>query len=370
MTETRVPYVPETVTPPGATIAELLAEQGMTQKELALRMGRPQKTINEIIKGKAAITPDTALQLEKIFETPADYWLTHEAHYRAFLARRTEEQDLAASAASLEWLNRMPVRELKERGYLPNLQNRGRNKLALLQSLLRFFAVAAPEDWERVYGRLPACYRRSQVELSDPYAMATWLRLGELQAMELPVKQFDREQFLSVLAEMRNLTVLPPAQFIPQLQSMCAEVGVVVAIVPALPRARISGAARRYGGRPLIELSLYGKTNDRFWFTFFHEAAHVLYHSQRMVYLDDGGDGSAEEREANAFAADLLIPPSFNTELATLRSKHEVLSFAERIGIHPGIVVGRLQHQRIIDQSWMNELKETIDYHVGARQER
>ena len=71
--------------PPGEIIAELLEERCLSQKELARRMGRPQKTINEIIHGKAALTPETAYQLEMVLGTPASYWLTHEAHYRAYL---------------------------------------------------------------------------------------------------------------------------------------------------------------------------------------------------------------------------------------------------------------------------------------------
>ena len=92
MTETRILYQPKSITAPGETLSDLLEEQGMTQTELAKRMGHPLKTINEIINGNAVITPDIALQLEKVFETPADYWIRYEAEYRAFLTRRQEEQ--------------------------------------------------------------------------------------------------------------------------------------------------------------------------------------------------------------------------------------------------------------------------------------
>ncbi len=83
---------------------------------------------------------------------------------------------------------------------------------------------------------------------------------------------------------MRTLTMEPPAEFEPQLYKLCADAGVVLALVPAIPRARVSGAARWINGRPLIQLSLYGKSNDRFWFTFFHEAGHILQHSHQLVF--------------------------------------------------------------------------------------
>ncbi|RIK32765.1 MAG: addiction module antidote protein, HigA family [Chloroflexi bacterium] len=360
MIDTRIRYQPATVTAPGETLADLLEEQCMTQTELAHRMGRPVKTINEIIKGKAAITPETALQLEKVFTTPAAYWLNHEAHYRAYLARRNEDDDLAAWH---NWLDRHPLKELKTLDILPDLYSRGKNKNILLRRLLHFFGVASPTEWENFYGNMKTAYRRNK-DQSDPYATAAWLRLGELQAASASCAPFDRQRFDAALHEIRTFTLLPPEDFEPRLKALCAATGVIVALVPAIPRARVSGAARWLNNRPLIQLSLYGKTNDRFWFTFFHEACHILKHSHKLVYLDelDGDPSEPEEQEADRFAANLLIPPEYAAELPTLRSKEAVRTFAGHIGVHPGIVVGRLQHDNEIEKSWMNDLKATFTW--------
>jgi HTH-type transcriptional regulator/antitoxin HigA len=143
-------------------------------------------------------------------------------------------------------------------------------------------------------------------------------------------------------------------------------------MLPAIPKAHVSGVARWLNPhRPLIQLSLYGKTNDKFWFTLFHEAAHILLHAKekKSVYLDDPNKttaDSAEEREANDWAGDFLIPKSRIHELAYLRSKAEVREFAEQIGIHPGIVVGRLQHDGLIDPSWMNDLRVSFRFEEPA----
>lgn len=360
MTEARVLYTPQTVTAPGETLADLLEERHMTQTELAERMGRPLKTINQIINGKKAITPETAVQLERVFQVSADYWLRHEGEYRAYLARREEEEKYDEW---FDWLDQMPVNELKRIGVLPDLYNRGKNRAVLLRSLLQFFGVVSPAQWESIYGTLHTAYRRSMADASDPCAVAAWLRLGELQAATISCSTFDRHRFEATLHEVRQLTVLPPEEFEPQLKQLCARAGVVLALVPSLPRARVSGAARWINGRPIIQLSLYGKKNDRFWFTFFHEAGHLLKHSHKLVFLDEkwnGADLSDMEAEANRFAAQVLIPPKFDGELASLKTKAEVTAFAERIGIHPGIVVGRLQHDGLIEQSWMNDLKATF----------
>jgi HTH-type transcriptional regulator / antitoxin HigA len=88
MIETRIPYEPNQVTPPGGTLADLLEERSMTQAELADRMECSQKTIDEVIKGRMPITSEMALQIENIFEIPADYWMRHEAEYQAYLTRQ------------------------------------------------------------------------------------------------------------------------------------------------------------------------------------------------------------------------------------------------------------------------------------------
>ncbi len=108
-----------------------------------------------------------------------------------------------------------------------------------------------------------------------------------------------------------------------------------------------------------MQFSFYSKYNDRFWFTFFHEAAHVLLHPKDEVFLEDGHLEGAEEDEANDFSADYLIPPDIMTKLRENppKSPSKVKAIAKELGIHPGIVVGRLQHEKLIAITSMNDLK-------------
>lgn len=361
MTETRILYQPEIVTSPGETLADLLDERNMSQAELAQRMGRPVNKINEIINGKRAITPETAIQLERVLGTPSAYWLNHEAHYQAYRKRIEEDQRFEQW---YEWLEQMPIARLKELGVLPPIHNRGRNKNILMRAILNFFSISSPAEWDRLYGGMRAAYRQSMPDRCDPYATAAWLRLGEKQVEVAVCADYDRQSFRVALESIRPLTLETPEVFEPRLRNLCAASGVVLALVPEIPGARVSGAARWINGRPLIQMSLYGKTNDRFWFTFFHEAGHILKHSHQLVYLDDRTQGvlSQEEKEANEFAASILIPPKFEHELAALKSKDSVIAFAQQIQIHPGIVVGRLQYEKLIPRSHMNGLKDTFDW--------
>jgi HTH-type transcriptional regulator/antitoxin HigA len=222
---------------------------------------------------------------------------------------------------------------------------------------------------------MQVAFRRSRAEQSDIGAISAWLRLGERQAEILDGPKYDKTHFEEALERIRGLTSESPDVFEPKMRQLLHQTGVTLVLVPAIPRAHVSGVARWLNPtRPLIQLSLYGKTNDKFWFTFFHEAAHILLHAntrdeKKSVYLDDPNAAHSDdpaEREANRWAGDWLIPRTQTQALPSLRSKTSVCAFAQQIGVHPGIVVGRLQHDGLIDASWMNDLKLSLCFTLPA----
>jgi HTH-type transcriptional regulator/antitoxin HigA len=339
----------------------------MSQAELARRMGRPTKTINEIIQGKAAITPETALQLERVLEVPASFWNRRERHYRESLARREEENELAEH---LTWLNNIPVRDMAEHGWIEWFDD----QVQQLREVLSFFGIASPEQWDDMWARRPAAaFRQSPAYQADPFAVAAWLREGERQAQRIDTAPFNEDGFREALEDIRHLTTEPPDVFQPQLQATCAKVGVAVVFVPQLPGTRASGATRWLTpDKALIQLSLRHKRNDHLWFTFFHEAGHILEHGKHDVFLEDADEDAPatdKEAEANQFAADMLIPPGewrrFIVEVDAARpyvSKQMAREFAARIGIAPGIVVGRLHHEEAVPYTHFHDLFVRFDW--------
>lgn len=357
MTDNQYAYMPDVVSAPGETLKEMLDERGMTQKDLAARTGRPLKTINEIVKGKAQITPETAVQFERALGLPAAFWNEREAHYRGYLAR-IEADKLAERW--LRWLDELPLKEMMVAGALPPTRLTPSTRLRLFDTALKFFGVASPDEWRKVYSRPQAAYRRSMTRECDVGAVAVWLRLGELAAQKCDCADYDARTFQGALEEIRKLTILDPDRFLPKVFQLCAKSGVVLALVPVVPRAHVAGAARWVNKRAVIQLSLYGKSNDRFWFTFFHESCHILKHGRGEVFLDDltgSGKQSEFEMEADAFAANYLIPPAKAMALRLLRSEAAIRMFASEVGIHPGIVVGRMQHEGYLPFGAMNKLK-------------
>lgn len=365
MTDTNLRYQPAVVSPPGDTLAELIEERGITQAELARRMGRPLNAINEVISGNKEITEDTALELERVLGTPAHFWLARESRYREYLAR---QRDAGRATNRLEWLNTLPLKHLQALGKLPAGTLTAAFKTQLIEPALQFFGVASPEGWQEQYGRVQAAFRRANpAKQTDNAAITAWLRLGEIETAKADLPAFNADLLQTQLPAMRALSMQNANAISKGLKDRCAQAGVLLLLVPAMPGTHVSGVARWLGERPVIQLSLLHKWNDIFWFSFFHEVAHILKHPKKAVFLDDASAGDTtqtkEEQEANQFAAHVLISPLDRRQLHTLDLKYaSVRAFAQRIGVHPGIVVGALQHEGLVGYGHpLNKLRDRYE---------
>lgn len=355
-------YKPNYGIHPGKLLEDYLQTLDISARELARRCGRSAKLIVEIIAGKAPIEPETALQFERVLGLGADVWLNMEAAYRLSLAEADETVRLSNEMA---WASRFPVKELRRLGIL----TAPREATDDVRQLLAFFGAGSVDACRERFGELAAVsYRHSPSFESAEEPLLVWLRLGEIEADGIECKDFDRSRFLEALRAIRQLTKSDIQDFLPEIVRRCASAGVAFVIVRSLPGTALSGISRWLSPRKaLIQQSMRLMANDHFWFTLFHEAAHLLLHSRKTVYLDGKGYGSAdpkEEEEANAWAANFLIPQSaLQTFVAGFgKSPGEVIEFAKELGIAPGIVVGQLQKRGIIQFRHMNKLKERYQW--------
>jgi HTH-type transcriptional regulator / antitoxin HigA len=339
----------------------------MSQAELAERMGRPKKTINEIARGKAELTPETALQLERVLAVSAELWLGLERNYRAFLARQAEETKFQQFT---EWIKGFPTREMVALGWIKPV----RGDTAILRELLSFFGAATPQACDDVNAGMVPAFRRSMKVQANVGAIAAWLRRGEIEARGVVCAAFDRDTFLACLPRVRELTEADPDVIQERTRAICSLAGVAVVFVPGTKRMTASGATRWLSrDKACIQLSLRHKTDDHLWFTFFHEAAHVVLHRGLgfLDWEDSGSDSSAREDEANRFARDQLVPPdAFHAFLAAHGrelNRDVVRRFAHSIGIAPGIVVGRLQHDKVIHHSEFLDLKQWFAWNPAEK---
>src|SRR2546428_6323949 len=352
-------FQPDWTVPPGAVLEEALEERGWSQAELARRTDRPLKTINEIVRGKAAITPDTAIQFERAMGIPARLWLNLERVHAESEARHASRQALSKN---LEWLRRFPTADLQRRGKLP----RTRDKVELMDALLRFLGTSSPEAWQRQWDSVHVALRRSQRYAPQPEALSVWLRWGVLE-VPLGSPALDAALLRSVIPTIRTLTTPDPIGFQQPLQEALARAGVVLLLIPELSGTRISGAARRLdGARAAIQLSLRHKTDDQFWFALFHECGHLLDGFRRRTYVDVVGQPTTDPDEVRAdeFARDALIDRvAYDTFVLERRfDAQAVKRFADEQHIASGIVVGRLRRDRFIAPGALAFLRRSIDW--------
>ena len=356
--ERKETFLPDYAIPPGETLLETLEAMGMSQKELAIRIGLSEKHIVDIVKGVGPITPDTALKLERALGIPASFWNNLERNYRDTLARLEEEKRLRQD---VKWLEEIPVAALVRRGYIQG----HKDKTKTLQEVLGFYGASSPRQWSELWQNNRFHARRSRAFDEKPGAVSAWMRIGELAAQRIECAVYDRARFKQALKEIRGLTVENAEAFQPNVRQLCADAGVAVVFVKEIPGIRLSGVTRWLTpDKALIQLSLRYKKDDQLWFTFFHEAGHILEHGKKEMFLEED-DGIVEEKEkqADKFAADFLISRAAWRRFTSGRryySKIDIRRFAEKMGISPGIVVGRLQHENLIPFSNCNDLKKTL----------
>lgn len=356
-------YSPDHASPPGDLVQEYLEHLDISARELARRCGRSGKLIAEIVSGKAPLEPATALQLERVLDVPASVWSNMEAAYQLHQARTAESDDFAASHA---WVKAFPLAELAQRGYLP----RRIDKAGQVMDILKFFGVGSVKACDdRINELLQVDYRTSPSFDNDQWSLAAWLRVGERRASEIECRDYDRDAFLAALTDIRGLSRGTVTDALPVIQTRCAAAGVAVVVEPAFPKTRVSGVSRWLTPRKgLVQQSFRYKSDDHFWFTFFHECAHLLLHSRKSIFIDmvkgAGSAGPKEEAEANTWAADFLIPSAAMRafRLRFRGTEAEVRTFAESLGIAPGIVVGQLQHAKAIPFTALNSLKDYYSY--------
>jgi addiction module HigA family antidote len=352
------PNTPDYATPPGLSLKSVLQGMGMSQGELAKRIGRDQATVSQIITGKAPITPEVAQRLENVTKMPSGLWLRMEAAYQDKLAKLRAKAH-ADTEASRRWVKGFPYAELARRGIVAATRKPAERVL----ELFRFFGVSSPESWRAVVDA-DSCvtFRRSASLADKPKLTSTWLRLARLESEFAECDAFSKPRFREALNAIRALTVSSPKDFVDPMKRMCTEAGVALVFVRKIPSAGITGATFWHFDRPVISMTIRGGWGDIFWFTFFHEACHVLKHGKKEVFIEsDKGDGDEKDKQADEFASNILIPDRHTQTLrdipGTGNKTHAVKALAQELGIHPGIVVGRLHHDNLLDRRMLNGLK-------------
>jgi HTH-type transcriptional regulator / antitoxin HigA len=360
-----VTRVPAEVFPPGEFVRDELEARGWTQADLAVILNKPLPAVNEIITGKKAITPETAKALGDVFDVDPQYWLNLENSYRLSLTAPVDEN--VAKRAKLYSV--APIKELIKRKWVSSLGDTEEME----RQLLSFYRVSCLED---IGSYRLAARKSSSYSETSPAEMAWYCRALQM-AETLQVGAYSEKQFLSeAIPALHQLT--NSEQELYKIPQLLAKFGVRFLVLERLQKMPVDGAAFWLDDNsPVIAMTLRADRIDGFWFTLAHELAHIINRDDptidsRLVGKDrqPTEDKPEHEKRADEFASEFLIPSeqldSFILRVRPLYSKVRVNQFANRIGVHPGIVVGQLQHRREIGWEHSREMLVKIRGHITA----
>jgi HTH-type transcriptional regulator/antitoxin HigA len=344
-------FRPNWASAPGDTIAEVLEEKRISIGVFSKSIGYSVDEAKDLLAGRVAITLALARKLQLELGSSAEFWMSRDFRFRSTVARLND-------AESRDWLTELPVGDMVRFKWMPPV-----SPSQELAACLRFFDVPDVAAWTQKYAYLQrsVAFRTSASFESRAGAVAAWLRQGEIESQPIRCRAWNPDLFSAGLVDIRNLTRRKdPTHFLPDLRSVCASAGVAVVIVRAPNGCRASGATYFLSEeKAVLQLSFRHLADDQFWFSFFHEAGHLLLHGRDGFFLEGiGATTKPEEQEANDFAEGTLVPLELRPKMLALRAdSREVISFARRLGVSPGIVVGQLQHHGRIKPSYLNGLK-------------
>jgi len=351
-------YSPDYVIHPGEYIEEILEARDMKKQDFAERCGISVKTVSQILNRKVLYSSDIALHFERVLGVSAELLMNMNTNYQMFESRLKDKAELEAKE---DWIKQFPLRELVKKKIITDSQN----NYEKTNSILDFFNISEPDSWEEYYKKRAISFRKSPSFKSSIASTATWMRIGEKEAENIDCSRFDKDLFKKNLKVIRTYTREKQSSFELKMKKMCSDSGVALVFVPELKDTHISGATEWLSAdKALIIMSMRYKSDDHFWFTFFHEAGHILLHNKKEIFIDTtDNEYSKIELEANNFARKVLVNPGkyrILLEKNTL-NKDDILFFSRENDIAPGIIVGMLQYDKRIEYSWFNDLKKKYE---------
>jgi len=345
---------------PGDTIRSIMQRRNISALGLAHHFDGQIDVVRKLVDGSLQIDENTAKILAEVLGATTKFWLKRQENFDAAVERALEK---VLGSDQEDLLLSLPAPGRRTGGRLS-----AEKRETEIRKRLIFYNVANAETWVARYGRLvgETDYRTSKTYASKEDATLLWLRRGELEADLIQTRTWNAENLLDRLEEIRKLSMIRhPQLFLPKLRTLCAEAGVALVVVKAPPGCRASGAIRMVDpDKAMLLLSFRYKRDDQFWFTVFHEIGHLVLHKARTFLDDDTLTGDVDrEEEANAFAADCIVPPLRKSEFQRIPpKKDDIVRFSVSVGIAPGLTVGQMQHRGMLEFDKMNYLKRTWNW--------
>lgn len=352
------------ISPPGETLLDTIQAKNISQTELAERMGRPIKTINEIIQGKTAITPETAIQLERVLGVSAEFWLEREKNYRLELAEINEAENLLNTKS---WLSHFPLKEMTALNWI---HCDPKKTIQCYEAVLSFFSVSNKDSFYSYYKVQQPHYRLSNFDNKSVYIVASWLRQGQIQAEEFKAPEFNKSKALKAIPGLLDIMMENSPEFFHKLQAACLAVGIKLIYTPCLKSLKVHGCTRWIDSAPVVQVSNLLKRDDIFWFTFFHELGHIILHGKRDVFMEGleyTDEEKIKEEEANEFAVKHLFSRELEAEFLQNIDENsvtyaDVLNYAKEKKLKASVIFGRMAKRKILSdkEGWFRDIYKNV----------
>lgn len=322
---------------PGVYLKELLDSMEMTAKEFSLRTGISERTISALITGNGDLTFDIAYKLSIFFDNSINYWTNLQTQYNVYLKELNKNEELKK-----EWVFASKVKNyLIDYGYVFNnftkeeIINKCREVVGVNSLMLL--------DKKDLFVCLKEHHTKKEV---DYFAQNFWIALALNEARKKNEIPFNKNMLIEYIPEIRGMTKQNLEDFLPRLKYILNECGISFVLLPYLSKSYIYGATKWFSkDNVMLAISNRGEKADLFWFILFHEISHVLMEHRRETLINIEND---EDDEADLMAAEMLISNDKWNDYINKNcfTEDSIIEFANSVGIHPCIVLGRLHKEK------------------------
>ncbi|MCJ1996022.1 HigA family addiction module antidote protein [Lactococcus piscium] len=343
---------------PGSYIEDIIKDSNITQKEFAERLGVSPKTISKLVNGDESISKDTANKLSRMTGVSLSTWLSLQNKYdiKVIEIEERQNQDEESICKMIDFSY------FKNNGFVEKKRYLVNEKISELRKILQVGSLTYLNEFNNAVS-----YRNTKgfSEEKNIVNSNVVLELAINRSKNMTDNKLDKNKLEKILSEIREMTLQNPSEFYPKLKEKLLNCGVILCGMPKLKNASLNGATKKFqNGSILLLMTDRNKSLDIFWFSLFHELGHILNndfysnHEDKEVY-------KAKEDKADSFARDILIPQEkYSTFLEAGDYTNDAISdFSEKIGIHPSIVIGRLQNEGKLEQEMYNPFR--VNYNIS-----
>lgn len=341
---------------PGSYVEEIVEDLNITQNEFAERLGTTSKTVSKLINGEDRISNDTANKLAKLTGISLKTWMNLQNTYDIKLIEIEEMK----SKDEEEICKMIDFSYFKKLEFVDDKRYSLKDKIEELRNFLNMSNISLLRQFNNAVS-----YRNTQTfEEKSIVNSNVMLEIASNIARNKTENKYTKNKLTQILPEIRKMTLEEPDFFYPRLKKLLLDAGIVLVGLPNLKNAGLQGATKRFkNGSVLLLITDRNKFADIFWFSLIHELGHI-YHNDFFSDIEDIDLYREKEKDADIFAQNLLIPEESYHQFIEESdfSREAILKFSQNLEVHPSIVVGRLQKERLVEYKQFHDLKEKYSF--------